>query len=328
VSGPASSSTTRPIRAQTQRCREERECTLAYPSVPVRLRSGQALRLCARDNSLFNIVRNKPNFLPAFQEGAKAEKAVPAGATRPKRAKRSQFPPDRHEGEILCWKGVMTNWTHKGPRQNEANSGTEGNGRWSAWLPVPPTGPVVQTNPMCRRRQGRPAPRSPALTMPPRRERTCETKPISGGAKRTQFAADGHGGPASRPPALTMPPRRGQTCETKPISGGAKRAKRTQFAPDGYGGPAPRSPVLTTPPVRRAGAPNKANLPAYAGHTHIRGQTRIPLPPTPQAVSLGVAGSDGPMPRGCWTNSVQWGYSWFQDGYQRMPDWSRSRQQS
>jgi hypothetical protein len=85
--------------------------------------------------------------------------------------------------------------------------------------------------------------------------------------KQTQFAADGPERPSPRPEALTMPPARGQTCETKPIHpatlAGARpegrgtrgrRAKRTQFGPAWPGRRRAKDAKQTQFVTRRTGA--------------------------------------------------------------------------
>ena len=54
------------------------------------------------------------------------------------------IPPERHAGQVLCGRRVMTNRARKRPRQNKANSRTDSREQGSASLPVPPTGPIVQ----------------------------------------------------------------------------------------------------------------------------------------------------------------------------------------
>ncbi len=128
----------------------------------------------------------------------------------------------------------------------------------------------------------------------------------------------------------TPNPRRAQglSCETNPISTVAaveslqyssipvlgcgttgNRAKRSQF-PAGLDGTGPggRGPWVSYKQSQfpADGTTTTRFLPRPSP---LRPSPRIPLPPTPQAVSFGVAGSDGPMPRGCRTNSVQWGCS-------------------
>jgi len=105
-----------------------------------------------------------------WREWTRAGRGKGAIAAEPDRTKRSQFPPARQEGQALCRKGVMVNWTCRGFRQNKANSAG-----WDA-AGGATSGAVAWAQ--------------------------C--------AKQTQFAPDGPAGPSPRPEALTMPPARGK----------------------------------------------------------------------------------------------------------------------
>jgi hypothetical protein len=127
-------------------------------------------------------------------------RSVQARQTKP-------IPPERHEGQVPCGKGVTTSWTCKGPRQNKANSGTGVLVQGPTRLPVPPVGPVVQTKPI------------PARTATAkgrhgcqcrRRRPSCETKPICPAPAGRGIGARGCKGCCRR---------WGQACETKPIPG-------------------------------------------------------------------------------------------------------------
>jgi hypothetical protein len=65
-----------------------------------------------------------------------------------KSAKRSQFPRKRPEGQVLCRKRVMVNWTGKRLWRNKANFRMGRPVRGPARLPVPPVGSLVQTKPI------------------------------------------------------------------------------------------------------------------------------------------------------------------------------------
>jgi hypothetical protein len=60
-------------------------------------------------------------FAPHRPEKALAERAASAAAAGNKRAKQSQCAPERCEGQVLCVKRVITNWTCQGLGQNKAN---------------------------------------------------------------------------------------------------------------------------------------------------------------------------------------------------------------
>jgi hypothetical protein len=111
---------------------------------------------------------------------------------------------------------------------------------------------------------------------------------------------------------------RDQMCKTKPI---CPRACRKGPGSASLLVPRAGGNVQNEANSRRSGPGDRSGIRTrMAARPDQPGLARIRLPPTPRAGSLVVAGSDGPMPRGCRANSVQWGYSWFQDGYQRMPD--------
>ena len=89
------------------------------------------------------------------------------------------IPPGRRDGQVLCGKRVMTNWTRKRRRQNKANSRTDRNGQGPARLPSAAGGTNrVKQSQFAADGQGRPSPRPEALTMPPVRRQVRQTKPI------------------------------------------------------------------------------------------------------------------------------------------------------
>jgi hypothetical protein len=176
-----------------------------------------------------------------------------------------------------------------------------------------PAGPIARNKANCPPGtcRARACPELAEGTPNPRRAQglSCETNPISAVAAVESLHY------SSIPPFQRSSPRG--------VGRGGNRAKRTQFpaGPDGTGlGAGPWVSYKQSQFRGSCQGGGVPNLPTRASHTCIRGQTKIPLPPTVQAVSFVIAGSDGPMPRGSWTNSVQWGYSWFQDGYQRIRD--------
>jgi hypothetical protein len=99
------------------------------------------------------------------------------------RAKQTQFPPQRLEGQRLGGKGVMVNSTFDRPRQNKANSG-------GSDAPGGTTGGVAAWAQCAKQTQS--APGGPAgrgtnkanwagrQRRRHRRARSCETKPIGG----------------------------------------------------------------------------------------------------------------------------------------------------
>jgi hypothetical protein len=88
------------------------------------------------------IVRNKPNFRrmpPPFHYSS-----IPAFQSDAYCAKQTQFGQSSMQGQVLCGKRVMTNWTRKMLRQNKANFHRNSSGRGLARRPVPPPGPIVR----------------------------------------------------------------------------------------------------------------------------------------------------------------------------------------
>ncbi len=97
--------------------------------------------------------------IPAFPSLAFCARRSQSGATRDtrpsstlpfqshaSRAKQSQFPPRRRDGQSFCGKGVMVNSTFDGPRQNKANLAItrrhpEANRAKQSQFPAVPGGP-------------------------------------------------------------------------------------------------------------------------------------------------------------------------------------------
>ncbi len=145
--------------------------------------------ICPRGNK-----RAKRTQSPACgQEGARAGNPAQADVAGPKRTKRSQVPPDRHKGQVLCGKHVMMNWMPERAWKNEANSGTEALTGHPRGSKCAKRSQFATTN-CAKRTQFRRSAGAPEGEM-------CKTKPISGGAKRakrSQFAHKGHGRPSPR----------------------------------------------------------------------------------------------------------------------------------
>jgi hypothetical protein len=183
------------------------------------------------------------------------------------RAKRTQFAAGVRRGKYLVGKGVMPNWTHKGPRQNEANSPAHGSGRWPASLPAPPVASVVQTNPICRRGQERPAAKAfglddatPAGTNVQNEANSPRAAPRASALWRKSYDQLGRHGASARQSQF----RGGQAWARAGKGWRGRLYKQSQFTPDRPGGtPATRATGAAATRDKRA---KQSQFPAWAGN--------------------------------------------------------------
>ena len=119
---------------------------------PVACRLGPARADCAKQTQLARANYAKRTQSADPGPGGHRPGDLTGGAfSRADCAKQTQFAFERNEGQVLWGKGVMVNFTYKGPWKNKANFRRDSNGRGWARPTVPPVGLVVQTNPMCDR---------------------------------------------------------------------------------------------------------------------------------------------------------------------------------
>ena len=166
-------------------------------------------------------------------------------------AKRSQFRPERREGQARCRKRVMKNLTHQRPRQNKPNSRTDSYGQALTW-PVPPAAPFV-LNKASSPRLGR------------KRHPVRAADAIAAGNKRAKRSQFPHG---------QQWPKAGMAASA---AGGTFRAEQSQFAPNRPEETSAAGALIATaagdngakrshfPPVRRTGWIWSG--PRHAGHT-------------------------------------------------------------
>ncbi len=160
-------------------------------------------------------------FAPDRPEEAPPERSARVSAGQGKCAKQTQSAPERRQRQVLYGQGIMVNHACKGGWQNKANPGDSG------------------------------------------RDRIWGTRDVKGNrAKQSQLATDGAGIPSPRPEALTLPPARRQSCETKPIrEPGRSRGSIVRNKPNSpqIDQRRHRRREAKEPTRARANAPNKPN---------------------------------------------------------------------